>query len=194
MESVGFSDASLDILWNASPVAEPSRWGVSVPGGFSSMTVREHRVRDHFAARYVRAKTEARMDFGRVDVMTEEFAVEVEPFATWKHGVRQALAYAQESGKRPAVAIYGDITGNEATRVWNQCAGLVTVFLLDGDRWYRIRSAEQAYRQWAAPPDDLAAKPRPPRRRLRDWNDKRTIDECLRDAAAAMDRAMGSAA
>jgi len=34
----GSATINLAILWNASPVAEPSRWGVSVPGGFSSMT------------------------------------------------------------------------------------------------------------------------------------------------------------
>lgn len=158
------------------------------------MAIREAVVRDHFANRYVRARVEVRTTFGRIDVETPDMVVEVEPFATWRHGVRQALAYAQETGKRPAVAIYGAMTPAEAARIWDQCGGLVTVFLLDHHRWVRIRSAEQAERRWSAPPDNLSGDgPRKPYRKWTDRKDKRTPDELRRAAAEAMDRALARA-
>lgn len=156
--------------------------------------IKESRVRDHFASRYVRARMEVSTAFGRIDVMTPEFAIEVEPFATWKHGVRQALAYAQETGLRPAVALYGDMTPNEAARVWDLCSGLVTVFLLDHTRWTRIRSAEQAYKRWTAPPSTIGGEVRKPYRRWVVPGDKRTPEELMRSAAEAMDRAMAGLA
>lgn len=155
--------------------------------------IKEHIVRDHFASRFVRARVEVRTTFGRIDVETPDMVVEVEPFATWRHGVRQALAYAQETGKRPAVAIYGDMTAGEAARIWEQCGGLVIVYLLDHHRWVRIRSAGQVEKhRWSAPPEDLEGRgPRTPYRRWVDRKDKRTPDEMRRQAAAMMDRVWG---
>ena len=130
--------------------------------------IREAIVRDHFASRYVRAKVEVRTTFGRIDVLTDEFVVEVEPFTTWRHGVRQALAYAQETGKKPAVAVYGDIDMQSGARMWRDCAGLVTIFMLNYRTWTRVRNLEQAMYPKAAPPSDLAPKgPRGPNRRLK---------------------------
>lgn len=118
--------------------------------------VHESRVRDHFAARY-RGRTEVQTDFGRVDVVLPDEVVEVEPFVTWRHGVRQALAYAQETGKRPAVAVYGSIPPQAAERVWERCAGLVGLYLLDRVKWHRIGSEAQLGRWWEAPPDHLGS-------------------------------------
>jgi hypothetical protein len=147
--------------------------------------IRESIVRDHFASRYVRARVEVRTTFGRIDVMTDEFVVEVEPFATWRHGVRQALAYAQETGKRPAVAVYGDIDSHSGARMWRDCAGLVTIFMLDHRTWTRVRSIKQAMQPKAAPPCDLEPSgPRPPNRRLTRRGYEPSQEDFLRAAQA----------
>lgn len=152
------------------------------------MAVKESVVRDHFAARYARAWTEVRTKFGRIDVVTDDFVIEVEPFTTWRHGVRQALAYAQETGKRPALAVYGEMTPSDGARLWDDCSGLVTLFMLNGQRWERIQRRGQAVKPWAAPPPFL--EPRERRwRTSRVPKDPRTDDELRRAAAAAMDRA-----
>lgn len=148
------------------------------------MSVRESVVRDHFAARYAHPQIEVRTTFGRIDVVADGFAIEVEPFGRWKHGVRQAFAYAKETGLSPAIAIYGDMTPEEATRIYRLCAGKVTVFLLSSRRWFRISSFDQADRRWFAPPDDLRAVKRPDRQPDPDR------DRLAREMAAAMDRAM----
>ena len=149
------------------------------------MSIRESVLRDHFAARYIVSRTEVRTDFGRVDVIADGFAVEVEPVARWRHGVRQALAYSKETGLHPAVALYGDISADLATHIYRKCsAAHVTVFLLDRRRWYRIRSFEQAERRWSPPPSDLVAVKRTYARR-----DDPDPTEASKVAAEAMDRA-----
>ncbi len=152
--------------------------------------IREAIVRDHFASRYVRAKVEVRTTFGRIDVLTDEFVVEVEPFTTWRHGVRQALAYAQETGKKPAVAVYGDIDPHAGARMWHDCAGLVTIFMLDYRTWTRIRSLTHAMYPKSAPPSDLDPKgPRGPNRRLK-RRGYQPSDEDLRSASDALGAAL----
>jgi hypothetical protein len=41
----------------------------------------------------------------RVDILTDEYAVEVDWLHKWQEGVSQALDYAQLTGKRPGLAI-----------------------------------------------------------------------------------------
>jgi hypothetical protein len=142
------------------------------------MSIPEALVRDHFAATFD-GRTEVRTTFGRVDVVLGDLVVEVEPFRTWRHGVRQALAYAQESGKLPGVAIYGAMSRVDAGRIWDQCSGLVTVYLLDGTRWRKVAQASDTDREWAPPPDALRYRRRAPLRVLSD-NDR----EALRVTAA----------
>jgi hypothetical protein len=43
--------------------------------------------------------------FGRVDVKTEFFAIEVDHLAKWHEGIGQALHYATATGLRPALAL-----------------------------------------------------------------------------------------
>jgi hypothetical protein len=43
--------------------------------------------------------------YGRVDLLTDEFAVEVDWISNWQAGIGQALHYAHETGKAPVLAI-----------------------------------------------------------------------------------------
>lgn len=152
------------------------------------MTILESKVRDHFAARYVNAQTEVRTPFGRVDVVARGYVIEVKHYPQWRRAVRQALAYSKETGLAPAVAVYGDMTADEAVRLYEECdRSEITVFLLSGRRWRQVQSLDDAARRWLAPPSDL--KPTPSHK---DWRsaDDRTEEDIGRAAADAMDRAM----
>jgi hypothetical protein len=50
-------------------------------------------------------RTEVSTEHGRVDVLTERFAIEVDRLAKWHEAIGQASHYALTTQKRPAVAI-----------------------------------------------------------------------------------------
>ena len=54
---------------------------------------------------HFRGSTEQGVTHGRVDVLTADFAIEVDWFKKFHEGIGQALHYAMESGKQPAVAL-----------------------------------------------------------------------------------------
>jgi hypothetical protein len=150
------------------------------------MTVRESVVRDHFAARYAHPRIEHKTEFGRIDVVVDGMAVEVEPVRRWRHGVRQAFAYSKETGLAPALALYGDVDARLSWEIYRLVGRRLALFMLHRRRWYRVASFEQADRAWAAPPDDLSPirYVRPSRR------ESPTRDADMRRAVAAMDAAM----
>ena len=51
---------------------------------------------------------EATVDFGRVDLLTEDYAIEIDRIDKWKEGIGQALQYAEETGKLPMLALIAD--------------------------------------------------------------------------------------
>lgn len=53
-----------------------------------------------------RAKSEVRVQYGRVDLLTGEFAIEVDRLSKFHEGMGQALHYSEETGKKPALAIF----------------------------------------------------------------------------------------
>ena len=57
----------------------------------------------------VGGKTDQRVgkdeSYGRVDLLTDEFAVEVDWLGKWHEGIGQAVHYAHETGKKPVVAL-----------------------------------------------------------------------------------------
>lgn len=123
--------------------------------------------RDLFVRQYD-GVPEVRVPFGRIDVVAtavtsagiarngepytvwlSRLVVEVEPLASWQHGVRQALAYAAitvgrkrhplgEGRYSPAVAIYGDIAEPLARRLFRQTHPYIELFLLSGTTWVHI--------------------------------------------------------
>jgi hypothetical protein len=50
-------------------------------------------------------RTEVSTEHGRIDVMTDRFAIEVDRFAKWHEGIGQVSHYALTAQKHPAVAI-----------------------------------------------------------------------------------------
>lgn len=49
---------------------------------------------------------EHKTEFGRCDIVTEEFCIEVKTFKGWKGAIGQALAYATAENKKPAIALF----------------------------------------------------------------------------------------
>ena len=49
---------------------------------------------------------EYKTEFGRCDIVTEEFCIEVKTFKEWKGAIGQALAYATAENKKPAIALF----------------------------------------------------------------------------------------
>ena len=68
-------------------------------------------------ATLLRGRTEVRIPEGRVDVLTDEEAIEVDFQHKWKEGLGQCLVYARATGRRPVLALitYGENAG-ETTR------------------------------------------------------------------------------
>lgn len=76
--------------------------------GTSGVTLLEHRLRDDLA-RKLGGVTEAVLPYGRPDVLTASQVIEVEPLKSWRHGVRQVLAYSQQTDLPPVLALFGRI-------------------------------------------------------------------------------------
>lgn len=90
-----------------------SRGGLTgaVPGS-SGATLLEHLLRDDLA-RHLDGCTEARVPYGRADVATETHVIEVEPLRSWRHGIRQALAYAAQCDLAPGLALFGAASADD---------------------------------------------------------------------------------
>lgn len=74
--------------------------------GQRACVLREHVLRDELARR-LSGITEAVLPYGRADVATDRYVIEVEPARAWRHAVRQVLAYAAQAGLEPGVALFG---------------------------------------------------------------------------------------
>lgn len=59
----------------------------------------------------VRGIWEVKLICGRADVATDTDVFEVEPLETWRQGLQQVLAYAQETGLHPNLALFGSARG-----------------------------------------------------------------------------------
>ena len=53
-----------------------------------------------------RGRMEVSVKYGRIDILTRDFAVEVDILSKFHEGIGQALHYARETGKRPGLAIF----------------------------------------------------------------------------------------
>lgn len=56
-------------------------------------------------AAFLFGRTEVATDHGRVDVLTDRFAIEVDRLAKWHEAIGQASHYAGTTNKRPAIAL-----------------------------------------------------------------------------------------
>jgi len=68
----------------------------------------EKDFQDAFNKVYFRgkAKSEVTVKYGRMDLMTGDFAIEVDRLSKFHEGIGQALHYARETGKQPGLAIF----------------------------------------------------------------------------------------
>ncbi|MCP3924305.1 MAG: hypothetical protein GY714_17150 [Desulfobacterales bacterium] len=51
-------------------------------------------------------KLEVSVKYGRVDILTDDFAIEVDRLEKFHEGIGQSLHYAEETGKKPGLAIF----------------------------------------------------------------------------------------
>ncbi|MEN6621922.1 MAG: hypothetical protein ABFD50_10270 [Smithella sp.] len=52
------------------------------------------------------AEMEIPVKYGRIDLLTKDYAVEVDRLEKFHEAIGQALHYARETGKKPAIAIF----------------------------------------------------------------------------------------
>lgn len=65
-----------------------------------SETAYSNHINQHF-----KGKREAVVPNGRVDILTNEYAIEVERASKWKNSIGQALWYSLQTGKKPGIVI-----------------------------------------------------------------------------------------
>jgi len=53
-----------------------------------------------------KAKMEVPVKYGRIDLLSDDYAIEVDKLEKFHEAIGQALHYAKETGKKPAIAIY----------------------------------------------------------------------------------------
>ncbi len=53
----------------------------------------------------IKGEKEANLPYGRVDLLTTKYAIEVDYFDKWKEGLGQAIYYGKESNKIPCLAL-----------------------------------------------------------------------------------------
>jgi len=53
-----------------------------------------------------KAKMEVPVKYGRIDLLTDDYAIEVDRLEKFHEAIGQALHYAKETGKKPAIALF----------------------------------------------------------------------------------------
>jgi hypothetical protein len=53
-----------------------------------------------------KAKMEVPVKYGRVDLLTDDYAIEVDSLEKFHEAIGQSLHYAKETGKKPGIAIF----------------------------------------------------------------------------------------
>ena len=103
----------------------------------------EHWLRDQLAFK-VRGLVEARLPFGRADIMTPQRIFEVEHFRSSGTGAVQAFGYARQTQQQPVLALFGAASHHRMRDVYQRCqdTGLVLWWHLDGD-WHKISNGHQ---------------------------------------------------
>jgi len=69
-------------------------------------TEKDYQIAFNDAYFHGRAKMEVPVKYGRIDLLTDEYAVEVDRLEKFHEAIGQALHYARETGKKPAIAIF----------------------------------------------------------------------------------------
>ena len=53
-----------------------------------------------------KAKMEVPVKYGRIDLLTDDYAIEVDSLEKFHEAIGQSLHYAKETGKKPGIAIF----------------------------------------------------------------------------------------
>ncbi len=61
-----------------------------------------------FNTQQTKGRMEVRLSDSRIDILTEDYAIEVDRVSKYLEGVNQALRYAEASGRKPGLALYID--------------------------------------------------------------------------------------
>ena len=69
-------------------------------------TEKDYQIAFNDAYFHGRAKMEVSVKYGRIDLLTDEYVVEVDRLEKFHEAIGQALHYARETGKKPAIAIF----------------------------------------------------------------------------------------
>jgi hypothetical protein len=76
-------------------------------------TEKDYQIAFNDAYFHGRAKMEVSVKYGRIDLLTDEYVVEVDRLEKFHEAIGQALHYAKETGKKPAIAIFMEEQGDE---------------------------------------------------------------------------------
>lgn len=61
---------------------------------------------------FAHGSLEVQVTYGRVDILSDEYAIEVDHVKKFHEGIGQALHYAYETGKKPGLALFIDGEGD----------------------------------------------------------------------------------
>jgi hypothetical protein len=156
------------------PISRYSRKWITLPDGRevagrspgrSGVSCFEHLLRDQLA-RQIGGVTEVCLPYGSADVMTTRLVFEVESLAKWRHGVRQVLGYAAQTGLPPALALYGDALRDDVLKMYIKLrdgSPRIHLWWHTGQTWREIHNRTLAGKNMVTPAeayvrrlDDLA--------------------------------------
>ncbi|MFZ4438843.1 MAG: hypothetical protein ACOYOS_10480 [Syntrophales bacterium] len=69
-------------------------------------TERDYQIAFNDAYFHGNAKMEVPVKYGRIDLVTSDYVIEVDRLEKFHEAIGQALHYAKETGKKPAIAIF----------------------------------------------------------------------------------------
>ena len=96
-------------------------------------------------ARMIDGACEVVLPCGRADVATNTDIYEVEPARSWRTGVRQAFAYAGQTGLSPGLALFGEADYLKLYLFLRDLLPEITLWVWDGGGgWERITSRRTA--------------------------------------------------
>ena len=81
-------------------------------GSAPVLAASEKEWQDAWNEAFAHGQTEVSVEFGKVNILTDTYAIEVEHVYKFHKGIGQALQYAYETGKKPALALYMDDEGD----------------------------------------------------------------------------------
>jgi len=65
---------------------------------------------------FAHGTTEIPIEYGRIDILTDEYAIEVDHVSKFHEGIGQALHYADATGKKPGLALFMDDKGDTTSK------------------------------------------------------------------------------